>query len=201
MSEFDPLEESVPPSSSSASPIALAGAILGLVGIVVGVTGIVMARGAAREVASSRVEVAGMASRMEAMATDVNTRIDGFDQRLERVGSALVPLQRDRGNLQQVIDGMRQFQGTITQNREAINELNTKLAQLAEARPAARAPAPAAGAAGEPAPEGTYIIQSGDTYGRIAQRFGTTISAIEAANPGVDPRRLQIGQRINLPRP
>jgi len=198
MSEFDPLEESVPPSSS-ASPIALAGAILGLVGIVVGVTGIVMARGAAREVASSRVEVAGMASRMEAMATDVNTRIDGFDQRLERVGSALVPLQRDRGNLQQVIDGMRQFQGTITQNREAINELNTKLAQLAEARPAARAPATAA--AGEPAPEGTYIIQAGDTFGRIAQRFNTTIPAIEAANPGVDPRRLQIGQRINLPRP
>lgn len=50
-------------------------------------------------------------------------------------------------------------------------------------------------------PEGTtpYIIQSGDTFVRLAQRFGTTVSAIIAANPGVDPNRLRIGQRICIP--
>jgi LysM repeat protein len=59
---------------------------------------------------------------------------------------------------------------------------------------------------GEPAPQpvagpSTYKIQSGDTFDAIARRHGTTASAIAAANPGVDPRRLKIGSTINLPAP
>ncbi|MDQ7789959.1 MAG: LysM domain-containing protein, partial [Clostridia bacterium] len=45
----------------------------------------------------------------------------------------------------------------------------------------------------------TYTIQAGDTFFRLAQRFGTTVAALQAANPGVDPNRLQIGQVINIP--
>ncbi|MBZ2175828.1 LysM domain-containing protein, partial [Schnuerera sp. xch1] len=32
-------------------------------------------------------------------------------------------------------------------------------------------------------------------------RFGVSVDAIIRANPGVDPNRLQIGQRICIPRP
>ncbi|MGI6538793.1 MAG: LysM peptidoglycan-binding domain-containing protein [Caldicoprobacterales bacterium] len=50
-------------------------------------------------------------------------------------------------------------------------------------------------------PSGTqpYIIQAGDTFYSLAIRFNTTVAAIMAANPGVDPNRLQIGQRICIP--
>ena len=50
-------------------------------------------------------------------------------------------------------------------------------------------------------PAGTrpYIIRAGDTYYVLAQRFNTTVAAIMAANPGVDPNRLQIGQQICIP--
>src|SRR5690554_5223634 len=50
-------------------------------------------------------------------------------------------------------------------------------------------------------PSGTfaYIIRSGDTFFRLAQRFNTTVEAIQRANPGVDPNNLQIGQRICIP--
>ncbi|NMB46481.1 MAG: LysM peptidoglycan-binding domain-containing protein, partial [Firmicutes bacterium] len=44
-----------------------------------------------------------------------------------------------------------------------------------------------------------YTIQAGDTFFRLAQRFGTTVAAIQAANPGVDPNNLQIGQVICIP--
>ena len=44
-----------------------------------------------------------------------------------------------------------------------------------------------------------YTIQPGDTYFLLAQRFGTTVAAIQAANPGVDPNNLQIGQVICIP--
>ncbi len=49
-------------------------------------------------------------------------------------------------------------------------------------------------------PGGTfYTIQAGDTLYLIAQRFGITLAALLAANPGVDPVRLSIGQRICVP--
>lgn len=50
-----------------------------------------------------------------------------------------------------------------------------------------------------PCPGRTYTIQPGDTFFSIARRFGTSVEALVAANPGVDPNRLQIGQVICLP--
>ncbi|MGI6364254.1 MAG: LysM peptidoglycan-binding domain-containing protein [Bacillota bacterium] len=44
-----------------------------------------------------------------------------------------------------------------------------------------------------------YIIQAGDTFFTLAQRFGTTVQAIQQANPGVNPNNLQIGQQICIP--
>ncbi|WP_258360193.1 LysM peptidoglycan-binding domain-containing protein [Moorella sulfitireducens] len=42
-------------------------------------------------------------------------------------------------------------------------------------------------------------IRPGDTFFSIARRFGFTLEAILAANPGVDPNNLQVGQVICLP--
>jgi peptidoglycan endopeptidase LytF len=44
-----------------------------------------------------------------------------------------------------------------------------------------------------------YVIQAGDTFFQLSQRFNVPVAAIEAANPGVDPNNLQIGQRICIP--
>ncbi len=50
-------------------------------------------------------------------------------------------------------------------------------------------------------PSGTfaYVIRSGDTFYKLAQRYNTTVEAIQRANPGVNPNNLQIGQRICIP--
>jgi LysM repeat protein len=51
-----------------------------------------------------------------------------------------------------------------------------------------------------PCPGGTlYHIQPGDTFNVLAARFGVTAEAIIAANPGVNPRNLQIGQQVCIP--
>jgi spore germination protein len=44
-----------------------------------------------------------------------------------------------------------------------------------------------------------YTIQAGDTFYKIALRFHISLSSLFAANPGVDPYRLSIGQQIRIP--
>ncbi|CAL8580544.1 hypothetical protein XPA_006266 [Xanthoria parietina] len=45
----------------------------------------------------------------------------------------------------------------------------------------------------------TYTIKKGDTLYEIAKAHHTTVEAIEKANPGINPKTLQIGQVIQLP--
>jgi len=52
-----------------------------------------------------------------------------------------------------------------------------------------------------PGKSGVYTIKSGDTLGKIAAAYKITLSQLQAANPGIDPRRLRIGQQIRVPAP
>lgn len=43
-----------------------------------------------------------------------------------------------------------------------------------------------------------YVIQSGDTLGSIAQKYGTTTDALATLNPGIDPTALRVGQKLRV---
>ena len=55
----------------------------------------------------------------------------------------------------------------------------------------------------EPSPAArTYVVQKGDTLWRIATRLlgnGQRYRDIMAANPGIEPTKLQVGQRLTIP--
>jgi hypothetical protein len=53
-----------------------------------------------------------------------------------------------------------------------------------------------------PPPPSSYRVRAGDSFARIAQRFYRAPDAAEsirAANPGIDPRRIAVGQELRLP--
>ena len=54
----------------------------------------------------------------------------------------------------------------------------------------------------QPCPPGTvpYTIKEGDTFYRLAIRFNTTPATLIMSNPGANPRNLQMGQIICVPR-
>jgi tetratricopeptide (TPR) repeat protein len=52
--------------------------------------------------------------------------------------------------------------------------------------------------AGAAAPR-THAVKSGETLTTIAKKYGVKLESLVAANPGLDPRRMKIGQTINLP--
>jgi LysM repeat protein len=82
-----------------------------------------------------------------------------------------------------------------------------------EAKPAAPARGSSNGGAAAPAPAprvptppsrgsatGTHRVATGETFYGIALRYGLSFSQLQAANPGVEPNRIRIGQELRVPR-
>jgi membrane-bound lytic murein transglycosylase D len=45
----------------------------------------------------------------------------------------------------------------------------------------------------------THRVARGETMGHIARRYGVSVAAVQSANPGVNPRRMQVGQTLRVP--
>jgi LysM repeat protein len=52
-----------------------------------------------------------------------------------------------------------------------------------------------------PAARRTHAIATGETEASIARKYGIKLSALQAANPGVNPNKLHVGQPLNIPPP
>lgn len=94
-------------------------------------------------------------------------------------------------------------QNALNQVGTEIGAMRAQVTKMEEAQKA-RAAAPA-GKGGGAAPtgvrnsDGTYTIASGDTVAKVAKKFGMRIDSIMAENPGLEPSRLRVGQKIRLP--
>lgn len=44
-----------------------------------------------------------------------------------------------------------------------------------------------------------HVVQPGDTFWNLAQRYNVTVDSIMALNPGVDPLNIQIGSVLLIP--
>jgi LysM repeat protein len=63
-------------------------------------------------------------------------------------------------------------------------------------------PVPTAAPTATPVPAPTprtYVVAEGDTLAEIAQQFGTTVEAIQAANGIADPNAISVGQVLTIP--
>jgi LysM repeat protein len=47
----------------------------------------------------------------------------------------------------------------------------------------------------------THVVAAGETPAAIARKAGVSLGALLAANPGLNPKKLHVGQPINLPPP
>jgi len=50
-----------------------------------------------------------------------------------------------------------------------------------------------------PPVETEYTVVKGDSFSSIAKKFGVSTKAIQTVNPGVEPTKLQIGQKLHIP--
>lgn len=92
-----------------------------------------------------------------------------------------------------VIDAVLEVSARVTETVQREIVTDVRLPQPTEA-PTTEAPVCV------PGTTFNYTIQSGDTLSKLAQRYGTTVNAIMAANPEItSPNLLSVGQVIKIP--
>lgn len=192
--------------------IAIAAVIVGLAGLGLGWMGFTRSSELEKQLASMPDATAGL-SDVEAYAEENGARIDkmaaDMTQFSQEVNRVLGAVEDDISNLKKNVRAVAIEAGTA---KKMVEELEKKGVQAAPT-PRATSSVPATssssdgdGSSGETAPMGgdkggSYTIKSGDTLGRIAAAHNLSLSELLAANPGVDPRRLRIGQQITIPSP
>lgn len=166
------------------------GSVLPLVGVIAGALGLILSVVALVKLSSVKKEV-------DAVNQEIPPKIATLEGDLRNATSKS---ESDLKGLQQGV------QNALTQVGEQMGVINGKIAKIEEAQKAR--PAPAAGGKGGAAAaptgvlnaDGTYTVASGDTINKIARKFATKADAIEAENPGLDPTKLKVGQKIHIPK-
>jgi LysM repeat protein len=164
------------------------GSILPLVGVIAGGLALVL----------SIVALVKL-STLQKTTTDLATSVDAKVSAMEaNVSAATAKSEND-------IKGLRTgIQQALDQVGTEIGTINGKISAI-EAAQKARAAAPSkGGAAAAPTgvlnADGTYTVASGDTLSKIARKFAVRSDSIEAENPGLDPTKLRVGQKIRIPK-
>ena len=199
-------------SGGSLVPIALAvlAIVLGGAGLYFGLT----ANQQLSPLADTLEEGSSSAARLEKEISGLETRIGELSAQNSDLENTLSRLrvynnQSERA-VRQLTTGLKENRGEIVKLAGRLNEM------LDGGQSPASAPAPAATAqnarpevpdvtgSNEAAPPGnsgaeTYTIEGGDTFANIAGKLNVSLQALLDANPDANPRRLRIGQVINVP--
>lgn len=197
------MEEEIKTEKSSALLPAMG--VLGLgVGTIALVLGI-FAMKKAGDVSTTMTDKVEKAAALSLEIQKFSERTDSIALQIEDLKSAD---KSSRENLvRQFNDIIGKLNSSIVENRESIKELRAAVETLAKHRTAprqtARTEAPAQqqeqkSDAAEESNAEFHVIQSGDTYAKIAAKYNTTVDALIKANPDLRPSRLKIGQKVKL---
>jgi LysM repeat protein len=180
---------------------------LGLLGVVLGGAALFFAltngSTAGKTIADLKAAVDSATSQAQAAgksAADLDSRFTALAQANDNLGTHIQSIAS------QVQDALNQVGSVVNQDHIQLkaqgDALKDLVARFGPATPASSSSDTSGAASAAPVEPGTatvVAIASGDTFGRLARKYGVSINAIEAANPAANPNRLQVGQKINIP--
>lgn len=132
---------------------------------------------------------------------------EALPEGLEQLGTLQTRLSQVEMQLVQISDlasnNSEEIHSVSDQVQKALNDVSRTIAQLqSQVSTAAAKQAPVSQSKASSIAPGSYknySIQPGDTFSKIAQKYGISTQALLTLNPGVDPKRLQVGQGIKVP--
>ncbi len=171
------------------------GSILPIAGVIVGALALVLAIAALVQLSTLKKTVANQADQM--------AKIDSIETEVHAASAATAKVDGDVKSLRNGI------QAPFDQIGAQFGEIKARIAVVEEAQKARAAAAPAGkgGKSGAPGvvtgtvdASGNYSVAPGDTISKIAKKFATRVDTLEAENPGLDPTKLKVGQKIKIPK-
>ena len=198
------MEDDANQSPSNMVPVALAvlGIVLGGAGLYFGLT------------ANQRLNpIDESVSAGATSSAKIEKVINGFQTQVAELAAQISEQSKTVNRLRiyssQGEQAVKKLAGELNTNRAQIVKTAEMLNEFAavgfRAVPAPQEASAASNDTGSPAAivapgaASTYVIVSGDNFGKIAGKFGVAVQAILDANPDADPRRLAIGQTIQIP--
>lgn len=183
------------------------GALAGLSGVAVilASTGIYLGWKASKELVAFRKDVDSRPNQVG----DLRAEVESFERRLENVGAVTV---RINNNLEALHDQAQKTLSDQTRELRAVREdqreATARLERLESGAVAVEvAPRMVGGEALMPESvetsipeEGYHLIKPGESFEKLASRYGVSAADFINANPELDPRKLQIGQKVKIPR-
>ena len=156
-------------SSSSESKLPL---IVGILGFALGAAGLVL---------GIKAKGAAQAASDEALAAKTS---------VSELGTALAG-KANSADVQALRADLDKGLGDLSANDKTLGEQIVALQKVATAPKAV-----ANGKSSTPPGPGEYSVAKGDTLGGIAKKVGLSVKALQDLNPGVNPNRMQIGQKL-----
>jgi LysM repeat protein len=208
------MEEDNESSGASMVPLALA-----LFAIVLGGAGLYFGLNANQRIApltESVDEGTSAAARIDKQLSTLDTRIGELSAQNNQLKETIQRLGRESS---QTLRLANQAGSGVEANRDELIKLAQKMSELASSGLRSAAPARVGSVVtstttatsstdstvaadanlSTTGSASVYKIQSGDTFAKIASLKGVSLDALMNANPDADPRRLRIGQEVNIP--
>jgi LysM repeat protein len=120
------------------------------------------------------------------------------------VQQQLEKLTGQNRQLQDEVDALKKWNDYYAAQLAALsNSIPAQQTQnpIQPVQPVPAPPNPVAIHPATPAARRTHAVAARETEASIARKFGVTLGALRAANPGVNPNRLRVGQVLNIPTP
>lgn len=189
--------------ASSKTPlfIGIAAVIIAVIGVWLGWLGF----SKANELEARIAEISGAAESLSNLESTVNSnsetlrkaagKITSIESNLSTVSGAI---EKDVADVKRSMRSLAMQAGTALKKVEAIEERGVAAAPARSPEPSVSTPT-SKGDSSAPTSSTTHTIASGDTYGKLSTKYKVSVNDLLDANPGVDPRRLRIGQKILIP--
>lgn len=194
--------------ASSKTPlfIGIAAVIIAGVGVWLGWLGF----SKASELESRMAEISGTTESIGKMESTLNSnsemirkaagKISGIESNLAEVTSQI---ENDISGVKRSMRTLAMQAGTALKKVELLEKSGVRSASAPAPTPKPKEEpvADSSGKGGSPTFTSTitHSIASGDTYEKLKAKYKVSVNDLLDANPGVDPRRLRIGQKIIIP--
>lgn len=199
-----------PEKQSSLIPaLGLLGLGLGVISLALGIMAMVKVGDTAKDMNDKIEKAASVALETK----KISDRIDSIALQIEEIKAnektrSDTMVSQVNEALKKVYTAISETRNSVSENRQAIETLAKR--NVSKPQPEKKAQVEQKQTSEQTAEQTTeqpkqdgavkkHTIQSGDTFGKLAKKYGVSVSAIISANPDANPSRLKVGQEIVIP--